>query len=569
MSQQSRPIDHLRDSVEILVRERDAAQEAFDSGRADVERLSVATTTAKEHLTQVERAHASRLAESHVRKDPEVEATLSDAGVALDEARRSLWTAQADREQAVRALEILRSELADARARLAEGATRAKQAAVAELLERAKVAWTPVRTLVDEVEATRLVEHGQDPPEVALITAGAQRFEREVLEGKQARSQPSAGTVAGKSATTARQPVQAGPTVAPSGDRSSMMLRSAVTVAGAASLITGALLEWLRPFDASGLDVQFRAIYASHPFEGTPSGQISAGAVMIILAGVALVGLLPRARLLTPLAGGLAVVSMVAYIWTVGRSDVVSFPSDVGLGAWLALGGGVILVAAGFIPVRRKPASTVTGVPAAEVATVETASADPSLAAAETATATATATAPAPAPVGSASPVSPVAEPPSQEAGKRPTVAWLVAGVAILLLVAAVGVRNSQPVEADLWFRTVSVRLIWAVPLLVGLGAVIGSAFAHPRAVLASLPAASEAHSRQRNVVSAIIAFACLALLVVAIQNTQQVEVDVLFTTVDVSLTWVILGSLAVGILVGAVAARRGVRVLVPASSAR
>ena len=542
------------------MRERDAAQEAVDSGQADLERLSGASATAKEHLAQVERAHASRLAESHVRKDPEAEAALSDAEAALDEARRSLWTAQADREQAVRALGILRSELADARARLAEGATRSKQAAAAELLERAKVAWTPVRTVVDEVEATRLIEYGQDPPEVALITAGARRFEREVLEGKQAGSEPSAGKVAGKSATTAPQPVQARPAEAPSVNRPSVMLRSAVTVAGAASLIAGALLEWLRPFGASGLDVQFRALYRSHPFEGTPSGQISAGAVMMILAVIALAGLLPRARLLTPLAGGLATVGMIAYLSTVGRSVAVSFPSDVGLGAWLALGGALTLVVAGFIPVRRKPVSAVAVAPAVQMVPVEAASVEGGLPAAETATA------PAPAPTGSAAPAPPVAEPPSQETSGRPTVAWLVAGAAILLLIAAAGARNSRSADADVLFWTVSIRLIWAVPLLMVIGAVIGSAFAHPRAVLASLPAASEAHSRRRTMVSAVLALLLLLLLVVAFQNTQDVEADILFTSVDVSLTWVILGALGVGILAGAVAARRGVRLVRPAS---
>ncbi len=556
MSQGPRPVDHLRRSVEILVRERDAAQKAFDGGQADLERLSEALERANEHLTRVGQAHVSRLAESHARKDPEVEAALSDAKVALDEARRSVWTAQADRDQAARALEILRSEMAERSARLAEGATRAKQAAAKELLERAKVAWAAVRTVVEEAEATRLVEHGQDPPEIALITAGARRFEREVLEGRPSGSEPptgkAAGKAPGKSAAPARPEVPAGQTESRPVDPASVVLRAAATVAGAAGLIGGSLLEWLRPFAASGADLQFRALYQSDSFEGTRSGQLSAGAVMIVLAVLALVGLLPRLRVLRPLAGALAVVGMVAYLSTVGRSTGVSLPSDVGVGAWLALAGGLVLVGAGFIPVRRKPAPTSAEAPAAETA-VESV----------TSPGTAPGTAPTePAP-------SPMAERPSQEAGKRVTTAWLVAGAAILLLIAAVAVGNSRSLESDVLFWTASIRLIWAVPVLVILGAALGAASAHPRGVFVGLRAAGEERSRGRAVGAALVAIGFLLLLVVAVQNTQDVEIDVLLATLHVALVWVILCSLAIGILVGVVAARHGVRVLRPSSFAR
>lgn len=566
MSSERRPIEHLRRSVEILVRERDAAQNAFDSGQADVERLAGALETANEHLMLVERSHASRLAESHTRKDPGVEAALSDAKLALAEAQRSVWTAQADRGQAARALEILRSELAEARVRLSEEATRAKQAAAAELLEHAKVAWGTVRTVVDEVEAVRLIEHGQDPPEVQRITQGAHRFEREVLEGKPSRPEPVAAKGKGKAAAPARVSAPVRPTEARPVDPSLVGLRGAATVAGAAGLVVGSLLEWLRPFAASAVDLQVRALYRSNSFEDTHSGQISAGAVMIVLAVVALVGILPRVRLLSPLAGAFAAVGTIAYLAAVGGSAGVSFPSDVGVGAWLALAGGLVLVGAGFIPVRRKPAPAAAGGLADETPAGPAAPAEEGVPAAETAAASVTA--PVPTPAEPAAPT-PVAEQPSEQAGRRETAAWLVAGGAILLLIAAVAARNSESVESDVLFWTASIQLIWAVPVLVVLGVVLGAAFAHPRGVIVVLRAAGEERGRGQTVGAALVAILSLLLLVVAIQNMQDVEIDILFTTFRVALALVMLGSLAIGILVGAITAKRGSRVLGSASVAR
>lgn len=543
MSAQPGPIEQLRRTVEILVRERDSAQKAFEAAQADVERLSRALEKANEHLHQVERSHASRLAESHVREGPEVEAALAEAKAALDEARRTVWTAQADRDQAARALEILRSELAETRVRLSEGATRAKQVAAEELLEHAKVAWGAVRAVVDEAEGTRLIEHGQDPPEIARFADGAQRFEREVLEGKQRPAPPAMKTKGKAAASAPARPTQIRPP-----DPSLVGLRGAVAVAGAAGLIAGSLLEWLRPFAASAIDLQLEALYRANAFEDTRSGQISAGAVVIVLAAVALVGVLPRVRLLTPLAGVLAVIGTVAYLWTVGQSSGVSFPSDVGVGAWLALVGSLVLVGAGSIRVRRREPVGAETVPAGEAPPAETAAP-----VAETAPAP---TAEVPAPSEPAAAPATVEEP---SRGGRETAPWLVAGAAILLIVIAVAARNSNPVEADVLFWSATIRLVWAVPLLVILGVMLGAAAGHPRGVLVGLRAGEE-RSSGRLIGAALVAALFLLLVVAALQNTGDVEIDVLLTTFDLALTWVILVWLAIGIVVGSIAARRGRR---------
>jgi hypothetical protein len=74
------------------------------------------------------------------------------------------------------------------------------------------------------------------------------------------------------------------------------------------------------------------------------------GFVAIVLGLVAIVGLAPRSGWLTRLAGALGIVAFVLFAIQVYRADMTV--TDLGLGSWMALGGGVVALAGGFLGTR-------------------------------------------------------------------------------------------------------------------------------------------------------------------------------------------------------------------------
>jgi len=146
--------------------------------------------------------------------------------------------------------------------------------------------------------------------------------------------------------------------------------RFVLTLIGAAGLIVGGLIEWLRTSGGQvGTKIDVRFLWSTTAGTTTVFAQ-TVGFVAIVLGLLAIVGLAVRSGWLTRIAGALGVVEFVLFAITVSRSDGLSFPSSIGVGAWLALAGGVLALAGGFLGSRTVVQSTTTPVATGTTTTV-------------------------------------------------------------------------------------------------------------------------------------------------------------------------------------------------------
>ncbi len=152
----------------------------------------------------------------------------------------------------------------------------------------------------------------------------------------------------------------------------SLILRILLTLAGAAGLIVGAFLTWLANRTTAGVDLSAR-VYFSTSFAGHPAFYRSAGAGMIVLGLVAIVGLAPRSGWLTRLAGALGIVGFVLFVIELVRAPGFSMPGDIGAGAWLCLAGAAVALIGGFFGTRMRVVQTAAPVAAAPYRQVPTA----------------------------------------------------------------------------------------------------------------------------------------------------------------------------------------------------
>jgi hypothetical protein len=145
-------------------------------------------------------------------------------------------------------------------------------------------------------------------------------------------------------------------------------LRIILTLLGAAAIIGGAFLEWLRFPDEilqqaaaasievpnAGTELSWSIFYSATSDPTDATFFTSAGFVAIVLGLLALLGLALRTGWLTRLAGVLAIVAIVAYAITLFRvaEEDISI-SNLGLGAWIVLAGGLVVLIAGFLGSRR------------------------------------------------------------------------------------------------------------------------------------------------------------------------------------------------------------------------
>jgi hypothetical protein len=137
--------------------------------------------------------------------------------------------------------------------------------------------------------------------------------------------------------------------------------RIGLTLLGAAGMIIGAFLEWTRGFD--GIDLDVRALWTT-TFRSTDTFVSSIGFVMIVIGLVAILGLAFGSGWLTRLAGAAGIAAFVLVAIQLYRSAGDDY---FDLGAWLALGGAVVALVAGFFgPVR----SVVTPTPASSSSNV-------------------------------------------------------------------------------------------------------------------------------------------------------------------------------------------------------
>jgi hypothetical protein len=147
--------------------------------------------------------------------------------------------------------------------------------------------------------------------------------------------------------------------VGPSGG--GMAARILFTLLGAAGLIIGAFLAWFSfaedqavppTVGLNGVEVSNTVFYSTaDPFGASLIS--SGGLITIILGGLALLGLAFRTGWLTTLAGVLGIVAFALVVITLYRVEEAGFTiTNVGLGLWIVLAGGVLSVIAGFFGSR-------------------------------------------------------------------------------------------------------------------------------------------------------------------------------------------------------------------------
>ncbi len=117
--------------------------------------------------------------------------------------------------------------------------------------------------------------------------------------------------------------------------------RLLLTLVGGAALIVGAFLDWTR--SVTGDKLTNHALVKTEFF--TQSDIVkTAGGIAVLIGLIGLLGLVDRTGWLTRLAGALGIVLFVLFAIEVYRSS----QHQVQTGAWVALGGAVVLVIAGF-----------------------------------------------------------------------------------------------------------------------------------------------------------------------------------------------------------------------------
>ncbi|HWG25121.1 hypothetical protein [Actinospica sp.] len=130
--------------------------------------------------------------------------------------------------------------------------------------------------------------------------------------------------------------------------------RLAFTLIGAAALVVGAFLDWTRSL--AGNKLTLRSLVQNDFY--TRSNMLhTVAAISVLIAIVAVLSLLDPSGWLTRLAGLAGLVLFVMFAIQVYRHDGQNFRPAVDAlqpGAWLQLGGGVVLLAGGLVRYRRR-----------------------------------------------------------------------------------------------------------------------------------------------------------------------------------------------------------------------
>jgi hypothetical protein len=147
--------------------------------------------------------------------------------------------------------------------------------------------------------------------------------------------------------------------------------RLAVTLIAVAALVVGAFLDWQTT--QPGYRLTFRSLL-HNDFGTTTNVTRSVGAISVLIAVVALLGLLDRTGWLTRLAGLAAVVLCALFALQLYRHDGQHFTPAlhaVRAGAWATLGAGVLLLLGGLVRYRPKRRRSARGEPETAAAPVE------------------------------------------------------------------------------------------------------------------------------------------------------------------------------------------------------
>jgi len=130
------------------------------------------------------------------------------------------------------------------------------------------------------------------------------------------------------------------------------------TLVGAAGLIVAAFLSWIRPENALGTEISYRAFYRASFSTGAPFLR-SVGAASIALGVIAIIGLAFRSGWLTRLAGAAGIVGFALFTISLHRAGM-DVPTSLGVGVWLMLGGGIVALFGGFFASRPRVVVTNT-----------------------------------------------------------------------------------------------------------------------------------------------------------------------------------------------------------------
>jgi ABC-type cobalamin/Fe3+-siderophores transport system ATPase subunit len=131
----------------------------------------------------------------------------------------------------------------------------------------------------------------------------------------------------------------------------SMIGRVILTVVGCGLLIVGAMWDWVHGI--AGTSMSWEAFYRPE-MAGGYRFITSAGAIVILVAIIALLGLATASGWPTRLAGALGVVAFVLLLSQAIRGDVVGSVDELRVGMWLILSGGILAVIGGLIGGRRR-----------------------------------------------------------------------------------------------------------------------------------------------------------------------------------------------------------------------
>jgi hypothetical protein len=158
-----------------------------------------------------------------------------------------------------------------------------------------------------------------------------------------------------------RAAVDVGPTAG------GLTIRILLSALGGAAMIFGGFLNWFRfgeqevppGVGLTGIDLSNSVFYSTDDPFGASFVE-SAGLVVIVLGVLAVLGMAFRTGWLTTLAGVLGIIAFALVLITLYRVPDAGFDvSNVGIGLWIVLAGGVIAVFGGFFGARpRAVAST-------------------------------------------------------------------------------------------------------------------------------------------------------------------------------------------------------------------
>ena len=116
--------------------------------------------------------------------------------------------------------------------------------------------------------------------------------------------------------------------------------RAMFTLIGAAGLVVGAFLPWVRGIDGNRLAL---SALVRRPFETEPNQLMTVGFVCVLLGLLAVVGL-ATSGWLTRLAGALGIVVFILLLIQLYGVQPSVLP---GPGPWLVLAGGIVAVVGG------------------------------------------------------------------------------------------------------------------------------------------------------------------------------------------------------------------------------